>query len=72
MVKTTMIRLPDNVSVEVEKKAKERGIAFATMCRVIIVDGLKKEDADIHRMREISKQLNESDDFKKLKNIGWL
>ncbi len=46
MTKQTVLRLPDWAGTEVEKKAEERGLAFATMCRVVVVDWLKKQPAE--------------------------
>jgi len=41
MTKMTVIRLPDTTGEEVEKYAKERGLAFATAVRCIVVEYLK-------------------------------
>jgi hypothetical protein len=43
MTKISLIRLPDGVGEEVEKYAQERGLAFATAVRCIVVDHLKEK-----------------------------
>lgn len=40
-MKMSMIRLPDATGEEVEKYAQERGLAFATAVRCIVVEHLK-------------------------------
>jgi len=42
MTKMTVIRLPDKTGEEVEKYAQERGLAFATAVRCIVVEHLKE------------------------------
>jgi hypothetical protein len=42
MVKISLIRLPDEVGTEVEEYARERGLAFATAVRCIVVEHLKE------------------------------
>lgn len=42
MTKTSLIRLPDWAGEEIKKYAQERGVAFATAVRCIVVEYLKK------------------------------
>lgn len=42
MTKMSVIRLSDKTGEEVDKYAKERGLAFATAVRCIVVEHLKE------------------------------
>ncbi len=42
MAKLSLIRLPDKAGEEVEKYAQERGLAFATAVRCLVVERLKE------------------------------
>lgn len=42
MVKKSLIQLPDQTGRDVEKYAQERGLAFATAVRCIVVEHFKK------------------------------
>jgi len=40
-MKATIIRLPDDAIKKIQKLADEKGLKFATMCRVLILEKLK-------------------------------
>jgi hypothetical protein len=40
--KTSLIRLPQWATIEIEKFAQERGLAFATAVRCIVVEHLRE------------------------------
>lgn len=42
MTKKSVVRLPDKAAEKVEEYAKERGLAFATAVRCMIIDHLKE------------------------------
>ncbi len=41
-MKLSLVRLPDKTGEEVQKYAQERGLAFATAVRCIVVEHLKE------------------------------
>ena len=41
-MKSSMVRLPDEAATKIEQYGKERGIAFATAVRCMIIDHLKE------------------------------
>lgn len=47
MTKLSLVRLPDPAAKEVEQYAKERGLAFATAVRCMIIDHLKEKNPDL-------------------------
>lgn len=49
MTRTSLIRLPDKAGEEVERYAQERGLAFATAVRCIVVEHLKEIAVDAAR-----------------------
>ncbi len=42
MTRISLVRLPDKTGEEVQKYAQERGLAFATAVRCIVVEHLKE------------------------------
>ena len=47
MTKSSMVRLPDAAAKIVEQYARERGLAFATAVRCMIIDHLKETYPDL-------------------------
>uniref|UniRef100_A0A6M3XYL7 Uncharacterized protein n=1 Tax=viral metagenome TaxID=1070528 RepID=A0A6M3XYL7_9ZZZZ len=47
MTKSSMVRLPDEAAKKVEQYAKERGLAFATAVRCMIIEHLKETNPDL-------------------------
>lgn len=53
MTKSSMVRFPDEAATKIEQYGKERGIAFATAVRCMIIDHLKETYPNL--MREAPK-----------------
>lgn len=47
MTISSMVRLPDEAAEKVKEYAKERGLAFATAVRCMIIDHLKETCPDL-------------------------
>ncbi len=46
MTKVSLVRLPDKTGIEVQEYAQERGLAFATAVRCIVVEHFKVKASD--------------------------